>query len=65
MKCPKCEHDIPDQLLAQYLGARGGSHTCAKYSKAEMSDRMREMVMKRWGRNRDIKSRVKAPQIES
>jgi hypothetical protein len=60
MKCPKCEHDIPDQLLAQYLGARGGSHTCAKYSKGEMSRRMREMVMKRWLRHNERKKLEKA-----
>ena len=42
MKCPTCNTDIPDGLMARYLAAKGGRAVVRRYRPS--SDKAREMA---------------------
>lgn len=45
MKCPHCQKDIDDKLVAKHLAAKGGKNTTKK--KIESN---RRNILKRWGK---------------
>jgi len=57
MKCPSCNAEIDDRVIAQHLGKKGGGKgglaTAKKMTPEQLKERARNAARARWGVKHD------------
>lgn len=50
MKCPHCNKEISDQLIAKHLASKGGKKSSERMTKEQRIERAKKAVNKRWNK---------------
>ena len=51
MKCPHCNKDINDTLIAKHLASKGGKKSSDNLTKEERLERSKKAINKRWNKS--------------